>query len=399
MHIAVIGAGVTGVTTAYYLAQKGAEVSLFDSANEAGMGASFGNGAQLSYSFADPMARPAMLRALLPMLMGRDRAMNIHLSAALIPWGMRFLRECTPVRTQRNLYAALSITDESSKLLEPLLQHTLVDCSHHVAGKLVLLSSPVALRQAEAVCKIKRELGFDTQTISLKEATEIEPAISNMTDNYCGAVYSRYDAVGDAHQFCQSLGDWLTHNTSTTLRLSTAVQALKKDSRSPGVVVNAETEHFDAVVVCAGNSSAQLVKPLGVNLPIYPVRGYSLTLPLKRQSPHVSITLASRRLVLSRLDTSLRIAGFADFTTDHQLDKARGQALLETARSAAPEAADFDSNDIKTWSGNRPMTPNSLPYVGATQVAGLYLNTGHGMLGWTMACGTAHRVANSIFSS
>ena len=120
MRIAVIGAGVTGITTAYYLSQRGVDVSLFDTANSAGMGASFGNGAQLSYSFADPMAGPAMLLSLIPILLGRDPAMNVRFDSALIPWGLRFLRECTPARDQRNLLSALAITSRSSELIEPL---------------------------------------------------------------------------------------------------------------------------------------------------------------------------------------------------------------------------------------------------------------------------------------
>lgn len=398
MHIAVIGAGVAGIATAFYLTQKGCRVTLIESASAVGKGASFANGAQLSYSFADPMAKPQMLKALPRLLLGKDRSSVLRMDGALISWGLKFLLQCTEKNAKSNLRAALSVTRAAEPLLDVLMNQVPLECHKVKAGKLVLLNSKTAIEHAHESARLKRQAGFNTEVISYDEAVELEPTLSHFAQQYLGAVYSPNDAVADAHAFCLGLADWLQQHTDTTILTSTRALSLTLQQKSfKGVLTDQGNVGADAVVVCTGAWSKTLLQRCGINVPIYPVRGYSVTLPVTPASPLLSITDPAARIVLTRLGNQMRIAGFADFSGfDTTADDTRCRTLLDTAKALSPMAADFSSSIDHAWGGFRPMTPNGLPLVGRSSLPGVFLNTGHGMLGWTMACATGHTVAEHI---
>jgi D-amino-acid dehydrogenase len=261
-----------------------------------------------------------------------------------------------------------------------------------------MLDTGAALTQAAKVCTMKRSYGCDARVVTLAKATEIEPALNHMNNHYAGAVYSENDQVGDTLAFTQGLSRWLTANRGTEFKLGTTV---KKIVTQAGKLAAIETDHgaitADAVVVSLGAWSKQLLDPLGIRTNIYPMRGYSLTLPASETSNSVSITDTGSKIVFSRLGDEMRIAGFADFVGYRTgMDHERAQDLLETARSLAPKIANYDVDDTGEWGGFRPMTPDSRPLLGPTDIAGVHLNTGHGMLGWTLACASAHDVAAGI---
>lgn len=401
MHVVVIGAGVIGITTAYYLSELGCEVTVVDRESRVADGASFGNAGQLSYSFTDAMATPAFLTKIPGIITGRDPGCRIRPHSGLIPWGLRFLSECTTSKATTNTVTILEMAMRSQQLMAHLRRRLPFEFAHREAGKLVLLDSEEALRSAEVRVALKRRNGCETEILSAQDGIEMEPAIAKMPIRIAGAIYSRRDAVADSRLFSIRLKEMLEKSGSVDFRLGIDVKRLAtQGGKLKALELDDGELSADAVVVCAGAFSGSLLKTAGVNPHIYPVRGYSITLPPGSAAPDMSITVLHRKTVFSRLDGNIRIAGFADFygrstTTDAR----RLTELLDVAREIAPQAADYGANSQHRWGGFRPMTPSGRPLVGRSKIEGLFLNTGHGTLGWTLACASGHDVAHAVASS
>lgn len=400
MHVAVLGAGVVGVTTAYYLAGHGHQVTLCERQDQVGCGTSFANGAQLAYSYTDALAHPSLLLKIPMLVAGKDPAIRVRGGphASLLRWSLGFLTQCTTAHARRNMLDALEIALESHRRFLQLNEQVPIECAFRSAGKLILLDSDKALHRAHLSCKLKNQHGCSTRVVTMDEALAIEPALSDLHHAYVGAIYSRDDHVADALQFTQNLCAWLIEHTDTSLRLNTQVTQLGRHNKHLTInTTGQDAIQADAVVMCLGAWSNTLMRPLGITLPIYPVRGYSVTLPSGPFAPSVSLTDPARRIVFSQLNNTVRIAGFADFVGFNQAaDPARIRTLLQVAQRISPGAAVYDHVQPNGWGGYRPMTPNGLPLVGATKVPGLFLNTGHGSLGWTMACASAHTIAGIV---
>jgi D-amino-acid dehydrogenase len=398
MHVVVVGAGVIGVTTAYYLSEFGCRVTVIDRASEVAVGASYGNAGQLSYTFTDALARPEFIARIPGLLAGCDSGSKVRFAPALVPWGLHFLSQCSSKHASENTIALLKTALRSAELMDTLRDAVPIDFSHRASGKLILLSDTEELRAAEANAKLKSDHGGDTQILPADDAIGIEPALDKFSDKFIAAAYSKGDAVADSRKFTLALKEWLEKTANVRFRLGCNVERLtKSNGRLQSVNLEDEEIAADAIVVCSGAWSGQLLQPLGINPQIYPVRGYSVTLPPGDDSPLVSVTILKRRIVYSRLNGNVRIAGFADFKGFNTADDAkRIAALVDIARISAPLAADYSAREQHKWGGFRPMTPNGQPHVGPSGIDGLYLNTGHGMLGWTLACASAYDVAHSV---
>jgi D-amino-acid dehydrogenase len=400
MHVVVLGAGVVGVTTAYYLAERGHSVTVVDRAGSVAAGASAGNGAQLSYSFTDAMASPALLSKIPKMMTGLDPAFYVRppLNSQLICWGQAFLRQCSSHKNRQNTTAVLQLALRSASLMDDLRSRTGLEFSFRQAGKLVMLNGHAAMTDAAKICTLKRQYGCDARVVTFAEAVAIEPALTHMKNKYTGAVYSENDQVGNSLEFTTGLAQWLTLNRGTEFKLDTIVSKIvTRERKLTAVETDQGTLQADAVVVCLGAWSNQLLDPLGIRTNIYPMRGYSVTLPAAETSNSVSISDTAYKIVFSRLGDKMRIAGFADFVGYRtEKDQARARVLLETAREIAPAIANFDINSAEEWGGFRPMTPDSRPIIGPSSIEGIHLNTGHGMLGWTLACASGHDAAAGI---
>ena len=401
MHVVVVGAGVIGVTSAYYLAAAGCDVTVVDRATEVADGASYGNAGQLSYSFTDALARPEFIANIPSLLAGRDKGSRVELAYSLLPWGVRFLMQCTSGRARQNTIALLQTALRSAHLLNELRETVSFDFSFRPAGKLVLLASSADLQSARKNSELKNRNGGNIEILSASQSIEIEPAIANMAEPIAGAVYSKSDEVADSRLFTLRLKDWLQQSGRVRFKLGSPVKhIIQSGGQVRSLRLNDGEIEADALVVCAGAWSQALLRPLGINPHVYPVRGYSVTLPAVDNSPWVSVTVLRRRIVFSRIGVAMRIAGFADFkefsTRD---DERRLNTLISIARQCAPSAGDYAAPDHHPWGGFRPMTPDGQPRVGPTAIRGLYLNTGHGMLGWTLACASGHDLAESIVAS
>jgi len=232
----------------------------------------------------------------------------------------------------------------------------------------------------------------------MDEAISIEPGLAHMPGPYAGAVYSPDDPVGDSRAFAEILARHLRNTTTCKIKLNTQIDKLivEKD-KLKAIATDQGVLDADAVVMCLGSWSPALLKPLGVDTRIYPVRGYSVTLPPGPNVPSVSITDLGCRFVASRICEKVRIAGFADFLGySTSRDSKRVQRLLDVARTKAPGVADYTSTPNDAWGGFRPLTPDGHPVIGPTPIKGLYLNTGHGSFGWTLACASGEKVAGLI---
>ena len=401
MKVVIIGAGVVGVTTAYFAARRGHQVTLLDRNAEPAAGASFANAGQLSYSYTDALADPKILPRLPAMLLGRDAGMRILPDPALLPWGLRFLRECTRARSDANTVKLLQLAADSAQALEALLREVTIEFDHRAAGKLMLTASLRTLAGLRRRAELKRACGVRVDIVDAGECRALEPALAGWGSRIVGGVYARGDDAGDARAFTRGLYDHLRN--SGVCRVERGVEALgllrhrgRPGHRVAGVRTRDGEIAADAVIVCAGAGTPALLRGSGLCVPIYPLKGYSVTYESGSNPPQASITDLDRRIVFANLNGRIRLAGLADCVgMDSSIDAGRVGDLIRLGRAAMPHAADFDAPS-QVWAGLRPTTPSGLPLVGSTKLRGLYLNAGHGALGWTLACGTARQVAQQL---
>jgi len=399
MHAVVIGAGVVGVTTAWQLVEAGHRVTLIERGREVAGETSFANGAQLSWSYVEPMARPSMLTTLPSVMLGRDPtfAVRRHFDPGLFAWWLRFLGQCSERRFLDNAAAAFALAAQSRQLLHALLAREPIAFDHARPGKLVLYPDARGLEQAARTLQLRKACGIDAEVLGRDACIAHEPVLSRYPDAFAGGLFAPGDEVGDPAAFARGLLGRIGGQSGFDAIFDCAVRRLVVNG---GKVARLETDRDpldgDAYILCAGPWSGALARTAGLSLPIYPVRGYSLTLPAGPGAPGVSVTDMRRRLVFCRLGDRLRVAGFAEFAGfDARVDPERLALLARLAGEAMPSAGDF-ANPAESWAGLRPMTPNGLPIVGRTRVPNLLLNVGHGAFGWTWACATAHRTVELL---
>ena len=403
MKVLVLGAGVIGTTSAWYLAEAGHQVTVVDRQPVAGKETSFANGGQISVSHAEPWANPRVLSNILKWL-GREDAPLLwrwRADPAQLAWGLRFLVECLPGRTRRNIAAIVAMALYSRQQLQSLRQSLGLEYDQLERGILHLYTDRDEFAAAIEAAKVMREFGLDRDTVDVAQCLEIEPALSAAQHRLVGGDYTRSDESGDAHKFTRALAE-RARAARVDFRLNLTVDRIAPGgSQIAGVLVSGEGGPelltADAYVVALGSYSPLLVKPLGISLPVYPAKGYSATLTLAEGAvaPTVSLTDDAHRLVFSRLGNRLRIAGTAEFNGYNlDLHPVRCQALMQRTRELFPRV-DVEG-EPEFWCGLRPATPSNVPCIGRTRYGNLWLNTGHGTLGWTMACGSAASLARLI---
>ncbi|MBK7422875.1 MAG: D-amino acid dehydrogenase [Propionivibrio sp.] len=403
MRVLIFGAGVVGVSSAWYLLKAGHEVTVIDRQLAAGMETSFANGGQISVSHAEPWSNPhAPLRAL--SWMGRENApllFRLRWDPALFDWGLRFLRECTPKRTRANIRDIVSLALYSRSQLKALRDETSIEYDHLERGILHVYTERHEFAAAVESAKVLREFGCDRKTISADECVAIEPALIAARPLLVGGDYTAADESGDAHCFTRNLAE-LCRTRGVSFRYDTTLERLLTEGgRITGALVKtsgaSEVLAADAYVVALGSYTPLLLRPLGIRLPVYPAKGYSATLALTESSvaPTVALTDDGHKLVFSRLGQRLRIAGTAEFNGyNTELNSVRCLALMQRTQQLFPDLRAV--GEPQFWCGLRPSTPSNVPFIGRSVYSNLYLNTGHGTLGWTMACGSGSALADII---
>ena len=403
MKVIVLGAGITGVTAAWYLNKAGHEVTVIERQPGAGLETSFANGGQISVSHAEPWANPHAPLKVLKWLAKEDAPLLFRLRADWRQWlwGLAFLRECTPARTRHNIAQLVNLGLYSRASLQALRAETGIEYDQLARGILHFYTSAQEFENAQAPARLMRELGCELEMKTAAECVAIEPALAGARHLIAGGSMTPSDESGDAHKFTAGLAA-LGAARGIRFRYGSAIERLlASGGRVDGVRVRhaeaTETLRADAYVLCLGAFSPLLAQPLGVNLMIYPAKGYSVTMPVAdaARAHTVSLTDDEYKLVFSRLGDRLRIAGTAELSGyDADLNPVRCSAILRRAQQLFPGAG--DAGRAQFWAGLRPATPSNLPYVGRTRLANLYVDTGHGTLGWTHGCGSGRAIAEIV---
>jgi D-amino-acid dehydrogenase len=408
MRVIVLGAGLLGVTSAYYLQQLGHDVTVIDRQATPAAETSFANGGQISVSHAEPWANPSAPLKVLQWLGKEDAPLLFRIRADMRQWlwGLQFLRECTPARTRHNIEQIVRLGTYSRDTLQQLRRDTGIRYDERTQGILHFYTTQKEFDGALAPAEQMRALGCERQVISADEAVKLEPALAHIRPQLAGATYTAEDESGDANRFARELARLATE-AGVKFLMSHTITALREVGGAIDHVEVTDAEgrfqriRGDAFVMAMGSLSPLLAAPLGIRLPIYPAKGYSVTLPVKDASKayQVSLTDDEYKLVFSRYTSEsgdrMRIAGTAELNGyDRDLNRVRCEAIVRRVEQLFPGAG--DTAQAQFWTGLRPATPSNVPLIGRTKLANLYLNTGHGTLGWTHACGSGKSIARIV---
>ena len=408
MRVLILGSGLLGVSSAYYLSQLGHEVTVIDRQASPAAETSFANGGQISVSHAEPWANPSAPLKVLQWLGKEDAPLLFRIRADLRQWlwGLQFLRECTPARTSHNIKQIVRLGTYSRDMLQALRRDTGLSYAQRTQGILHFYTTQKEFDGALKPAELMRQLGCERQVISADEAVRLEPALQHIRPQLAGATYTAEDESGDANMFARELVK-LCQNAGVKFLMSHTVTALREAGGAIDHVEATDSEgrfqrvRADAYVMAMGSMSPIYAAPLGINLPIYPAKGYSVTMPVVDASKayQVSLTDDEYKLVFSRYTTEsgdrMRIAGTAELNGyDRYLNRVRCEAIVKRVEQLFPGAG--DATQAQFWTGLRPATPSNVPLIGKTKLSNFYLNTGHGTLGWTHACGSGKSIARII---
>lgn len=406
MKVIVLGAGILGISTAWYLAEEGHEVTVVDRQPDAALETSFANGAQISVSFCEPWANAGAPLKVLKWLLRDDSPLLFRprLDPYQWRWGLRFLLQCTDAAFARNVEELVALGAYSHQSLKALVAQTGIEYNRLERGILHFFSSQADFEAGAAGAELMRSHGVDRRVLSRDEVLKVEPSLASFGPNIHGGTYTPSDESGDARVFTQQLGRLCAergvkflygHDILGFEQAGGQVGAVKVRDLVRGEERSLKADHF---VAATGPFTGKLLRPLGVDLDIYPAKGYSATLRLLRPEMASTVSLLddTRKIAISRLGDHIRIAGTAEMAGyDTRLDTATAQvrcaALVSRYQELFPGVADASQPNF--WTGLRPSTPTNIPYIGRSRVPNLWLNAGHGTLGWTHGAGSGRALA------
>ncbi|MFO1047759.1 MAG: D-amino acid dehydrogenase [Geminicoccaceae bacterium] len=399
MRVAVLGAGVIGVATAYELWRDGHEVVVLDRASEPASGTSFANAGMVAPGHAYAWSSPKAPRTLLRALFRDDLALRFRFQADPLfwRWCWRFLRQCTSERAAANTRRKVALCLYSQQRLHAVVADTGVAYGARAGGALYLYRDAAGLAEAAVKAQILRDQGVEVRAVTPDEAAVIDPVYRPVRDRFAGALYAPGDESGDARLFTRGLADWLAAR-GVEFRFGEAVTGAEAgDDGIVSVTIAGGNLAADAYVLALGCWSAAFGRRLGLDLPIYPIKGYSVTLPIEAgdSPPTLSGVDEDNLFAFANYGDRVRmtaIAEFAGWDTGHR--EQDFAPMLKAARELFPNAGRYDRPEY--WAGLRPMTPHNLPLLGRGRLRNLWVNSGHGHMGWTWACGCARITADLI---
>ncbi|MGE4338264.1 MAG: D-amino acid dehydrogenase [Pigmentiphaga sp.] len=405
MKVVVLGSGIIGTASAWWLRQSGHDVTVVERRTGPALETSFANGGQISVGSAEPWANPQAPLRVLRWMLREDSPLWFRPRPDLQQWrwSLAFLRECLPGRHAHNVRAMLGLAQYSRATLQGMRAELGIAYDHLEKGVLTFYRNNQDFELAQDAAGLLRDLGVDRRIVSADEVLQIEPALAGSRQRIAGGDYTASDESGDVHQFTAALaaraaqaGVEFVFNTEVTRLLAEGGRVYAAET------IGADGQHGrlvgDAFVVAMGAYSPLLLHPLGIPCPVYPTKGYSATYRIldSSRAPEVSLTDASRKVVFSRLGDRLRVAGTAELSGySRTLNGVRCEALTQITAELFPAGA-VDLGQPHYWSGLRPSTPSGVPLVGRTRIANLFLNTGHGTLGWTMGAGSGRALADIV---
>lgn len=397
MKIVVLGAGVIGVSSAYELACDGHDVTVIEQREGVALETSFANGGQLSSDHGEPLAAPGVIWKALKWLGKHDAPLlyRLRLDPKLWSWTLNFLANSAETRFWENAARILRIALYSRERMTETLVRETIAFDHLKTGIISVYQDGREFDRTLETARVMKELGSERQMLDRKGCIQVEPALAHSTLLLAGGIYTPNDESGDCYTFTKALAE-RCEKRGVRFQLNTKVTGLQKSGwKITAVETDRGPVEGDVFIMALGSYSPRLMHGLGLQLPIYPAKGYSVTVPVidDTMAPKASITSQDHKLVFSRLGNKMRVAGMLEFNGyDTDLDQRRAGLVLESALKLFPRAAERDHADF--WTGLRPMTPDGAPILGRAKQENLILNTGHGMLGWTMAMGSARVVAD-----
>ncbi len=408
MKVIVLGAGIIGTASAWFLNRAGHDVTVIERQPGAALETSFANGCQISVSHAEPWANPATLMKVLKWIGKEDAPLLFRLRPEWLQWKWcaHFLRQATPARIADNIRQIVAIAEYSRQTLQALRAETGIEYDCLTRGILHFYTDGKEFEKSLAAARLMRELGCPRNSIGADQVIQLEPALAGIRGQIIGGDFTASDESGDVYRFTTALAAKAAA-AGVDFRFGASVTRLLAEGAGPAAkivgieVIQADGRHqvlrADAFVMALGSFSVPLLRPLGIDLLIYPGKGYSATYQITnaQAAPTVSLTDDGHKLVLSRLGDRLRVAGTCELNGyTRELNSTRCDAITRRTQALFPDACDY--RNPLYWTGLRPLTPSNVPYIGKTRFSNLFLNTGHGTLGWTMGCGSGRALADIV---
>ncbi|TQF33341.1 D-amino acid dehydrogenase [Bradyrhizobium sp. UNPA324] len=399
MKVLILGSGVIGVTSAYYLARAGHEVTVVDRQPEPALETSFANAGEVSPGYSSPWAGPGVPVKAVKWLLMKHGPLVVRpkLDPVMWVWLLKMLRNCTSARYAVNKSRMIPIAEYSRDSLRDLRRDIGIQYDERSQGTLQLFRYQAQLDGTGEDIAVLKQYGVPFEVLSREGCIAVEPALSGVKEKFVGGLRLPQDETGDCHMFTQALAK---HAQALGVRFmfNTSIDRIVTDgARVSGVATGAGLLQADAYVLALGSWSSRLMAPLGISLPVYPVKGYSITVPIKDTSgaPESTVMDETYKVAITRLGNRIRVGGTAEISGySDKLYDARRATLDHSLTDLFPRGGDLTKATF--WSGLRPMTPDGPPVIGPTHYANLHLNTGHGTLGWTMSCGSGRVLADML---
>ena len=399
MKVFVLGGGVIGLTSAWYLAQAGHEVTVIERQLSSAAETSFANAGQISYGYSSPWAAPGIPTKALKWLVQKHAPLKIKpsISPELYLWASKMLANCNQASYQINKSRMLRVANYSRDCLIELRQNYAINYEGRQQGTLQVFRDHAQIEAVAKDIKLLQESGTRYQELNVDACIQAEPALVNVRDKIVGGLRLPDDETGDCYLFCQQLVT-LAKKAGVTFKFGTEITRLNQtDGKINSISSSIGEISADAYVVAMGCYSASLLRPLGLSIPVYPVKGYSLTLPVLNDecAPVSTVMDETYKVAITRFNQRIRVAGTAELSGYNlDLSQQRKETIAMVVNDLFPQGGDMEQAEF--WTGLRPMTPDGTPIIGKTPISNLFTNTGHGTLGWTMACGSGKLLADLV---
>ncbi|WP_044102485.1 D-amino acid dehydrogenase [Acinetobacter pittii] len=400
MRVIVLGSGVIGVASAYYLAQQGAEVTVLDRQSGPAEETSFGNAGQISPGYSTPWAAPGISFKAVKWMFQHHAPLAINLDGSMwqLQWMAQMLKNCNPQSYAVNKERMMRVAEYSRDCLRELRKDTGINYENRAKGTLQLFRKEAQMEAVQRDISVLQECGVSYELLNGNELGRVEPALANAQDKLVGGLHLPNDETGDCYLFTNALAQ-IAKELGVNFQFNQNVEKLiVEGDEIKGVQVNGKILTADRYVLAFGSYSRDFLKPLDLQLPVYPVKGYSLTIPIVDPAfaPQSTVLDETYKIAITRFDQRIRVGGMAELSGFNLgLNEDRRATLQMVTQDLFPGG---DMAQASFWTGLRPMTPDSTPIIGATRFKNLFLNTGHGTLGWTMACGSGKLISDIVLN-
>ena len=400
MRVIVLGSGVIGVASAYYLARQGAEVTVLDRQSGPAEETSFGNAGQISPGYSTPWAAPGIPFKAVKWMFQHHAPLAINLDGSMwqLQWMAQMLKNCNPQSYAVNKERMMRVAEYSRDCLRELRKDTGIHYENRAKGTLQLFRKEAQMEAVQRDISVLEECGVSYELLNANELGRVEPALANAQDKLVGGLHLPNDETGDCYLFTNALAQ-IAKELGVNFQFNQNVEKLiVEGDEIKGVQVNGKVLTADRYVLAFGSYSRDFLKPLDLQLPVYPVKGYSLTIPIVDPAfaPQSTVLDETYKIAITRFDQRIRVGGMAELSGFNLgLNEDRRATLQMVTQDLFPGG---DMEQASFWTGLRPMTPDSNPIIGATRFKNLFLNTGHGTLGWTMACGSGKLISDIVLN-